>query len=88
MHDVYDMFELSGVKVPNDELDKLFPLTGKASRNLAPAKSQTLKIGRRRNHLIPRADIPVEFDDFKTAVLSKDTTSRFRKLMKKVRSQV
>ena len=42
MHDVYDMFELSGVKVPNDELDKLFPLTGKASRNLAPAKSQTL----------------------------------------------
>jgi len=32
--------------------------------------------------------MPVEFEDFKTAVLSKDSTTHFRTLMKRVRHQV
>ena len=89
------MFDLSGIKVPEIEIDKLFPNASRVlsrndtsqprSRTFVEAKKESSPL--KSSHLVKREDIPVGFEDFKQAILSKETNSRFRTVMKRIRIQ-
>ena len=90
------MFDLSGIKVPEIEIDKLFPNASRVlSRNgTSQPRSRTVVVEAKKessplksSHLVNREDIPVGFEDFKQAILSKETNSRFRTVMKRIRIQ-